>query len=193
MVPKITLLPTRAITLPLYFCEHLQSHRTTFCTITAMPFSRKYLQNRVSQSINTTPSCLVFFFLSLLLVNATAEALPLLEPSFTSAVRVWEMCQTSRAAAEQSPALPVCFGTGGMHRSSQWVSGGAALWSLPGDVILFLAPCTLENPLQRVLSAAAAVHVFFLRLGRGDFSVTFAYETPQWFCCWDYVILLNSH
>lgn len=73
---------------------------------------------KLCQSINKQNSLL---FLSLVLVNATVRALPLLESSFPSAVRVWEMCQTSRAAAEQSPAIPVCFGTGGMHRSSEWL------------------------------------------------------------------------
>lgn len=33
---------------------------------------------------------------------------------------------------------------------------------------------------------------FFLRLWKGGLSITFAYETPQWFCCWSYVVLLHS-
>lgn len=56
----------------------------------------------------------------------------------------------------------------------QRVSGGAGLWSLRGDVILFLALCTLENTLHRVLSAAAA-HGFSWGWGR----VVLALHSPM--------------
>lgn len=112
----MTLLPTRAMSsLVLLWTSAVPQENILHNYSDA--FFQEISANCVSQSINKTPSC----FLSLVLVNATVKALPLLETSFTSAVRVWEICQTSRAAAEQSPAIPVCFGTGGMHRSSEWV------------------------------------------------------------------------
>lgn len=173
----MTLLPTRAIILP---CTSVN-----ICSPTGKDSAQLHWCLfpgnicKLCQSINKQNS---FLFLSLVLVNATVRALPLLETSFPSAVRVWEMCQTSRAAAEQSPRSLCALAPGGC-------TGAASDWRirpLKSAWWCYIILGSLHSGKSTAASSQCCCSTQLLwSLGKGGFSIALPYETPQAFCCWD--------